>query len=369
MANISHCTSRESEIAERIVDRYRASLEEVGSPLALDEEIWEECERQARSAIADCYRALRSDGPQVRYSDDAEFVSLLLGARRALQDVPVAESVRASHLLISAVLDGLPALLEGIPADEVPSRLLHGVGVLHQSVGARVRAGFVGYDAFLLQDVGNINTLRRTALARDIHDRIGSNLSLALRCLELHELLNSGTPAAANGGPVADAKKALHAAFLIARDLVNGLRSGRPAADLASQLSEFADTAHPPGTDTAVAVNGDPSWVPDHHADEVFLVTRECMRNAFAHSGAKQIHAEINITPRHLQGAVRDDGVGIRVPLVPGQQGNGLASIRERVQNLGGTVVITGRPGVGTCVRFRIPLPPPGEPPRSRPTS
>ncbi|MEU6106594.1 sensor histidine kinase [Streptomyces flaveolus] len=330
----------------------------MGSPLVMDADIWEECERQARAAISDCCRALRGEDTEPQYSSDAEFVSLLLGARRALQDVPAAESVRASHLLVTAVLDSMPTMVEDLPGHLVTARLLHGVKVLHHSVGARVRAGFVGYDALLLQEVGNINAMRRKALARDIHDRIGSNLSLALRCLELHERLGIDGSASL-GAPVADAKEALHAAFTIAREVVNGLRSGRPAAELGTQLRSFSDAARPHGTDVSVAVNGDPNWVPDHHADEVFLITQECLRNAFAHSGAEQVHAEINITPRFIQGYVKDDGAGLPSPLPPTRRGNGLASIRERVKGLGGTVVLAGRPGVGTCVRFRIPLPPP----------
>ncbi|MGX1670451.1 sensor histidine kinase [Streptomyces sp. NPDC055400] len=347
---------KERQIADQVVSRYRSLLEEVASPLVMSEEIWEECQRQARSAVSDCYRALHSEESKLDYSSDAEFVSLLLGARRALQEVPVAESVRASHLLISAALERLPDMVSDLPDSEIASRLLSGVQVLHQSVGARVRAGFTGYDAFLLEDVGKINVSRRTELARDIHDRIGSNLSLALRCLELHERLDAESAPAAAAPSVANAKNALQAAFAVTRGLVSGLRAAEPSRGLKARLDDFAELARPGDTAVAIVVNGDPSWMSDACAEEVFLVTRECLRNAFTHAKAKRVQVDINVSPRRLQGYVRDDGVGLRTPLPPGQEGNGLASIRERVRQLEGDAVIAGRPGVGTCVRFSVPL-------------
>jgi signal transduction histidine kinase len=39
------------------------------------------------------------------------------------------------------------------------------------------------------------------------------------------------------------------------------------------------------------------------------------------------------------------------------RKGTGIGSMRERVELLGGTLQLTGRPGIGTEVEARIPLP------------
>jgi signal transduction histidine kinase len=58
---------------------------------------------------------------------------------------------------------------------------------------------------------------------------------------------------------------------------------------------------------------------------------------------------------RHVELAVRDDGTGFD----PAAQsaGSGLAHIRERVAELGGTVDIDSAPGHGAVVTVRMPAP------------
>ncbi len=49
-----------------------------------------------------------------------------------------------------------------------------------------------------------------------------------------------------------------------------------------------------------------------------------------------------------------DDGVGIAQPYV---SGIGITSMRSRVQAMGGTFEITPRPGGGTILSARVPVP------------
>jgi len=55
-----------------------------------------------------------------------------------------------------------------------------------------------------------------------------------------------------------------------------------------------------------------------------------------------------------LELAVTDDGVGIAQPYV---SGIGITSMRSRVQALGGRFELTPRPGGGTILSARVPVP------------
>ena len=54
---------------------------------------------------------------------------------------------------------------------------------------------------------------------------------------------------------------------------------------------------------------------------------------------------------------VQDDGVGIREEQAASSSAFGLIGIRERVQGLQGEMTIQGKPGKGTTLFVKIPLP------------
>jgi signal transduction histidine kinase len=55
---------------------------------------------------------------------------------------------------------------------------------------------------------------------------------------------------------------------------------------------------------------------------------------------------------------VCDNGVGITSGQVKDPRSIGLVGMRERAQAYGGTLEISGQPGIGTTVTMRIPLHP-----------
>jgi signal transduction histidine kinase len=57
----------------------------------------------------------------------------------------------------------------------------------------------------------------------------------------------------------------------------------------------------------------------------------------------------------HVELAVRDAGTGFD-PAAP-RAGSGLAHIRDRVAELGGTVDIASAPGCGAAITVRVPVP------------
>lgn len=87
-----------------------------------------------------------------------------------------------------------------------------------------------------------------------------------------------------------------------------------------------------------VAVNGNNRPLHPIVFEELSRIGKEALGNAFRHSMARSIEAELNYEPNELRMRVRDDGVGIEQHVL--KEGHrdrhlGLASMRERAKNIG----------------------------------
>jgi signal transduction histidine kinase len=89
-----------------------------------------------------------------------------------------------------------------------------------------------------------------------------------------------------------------------------------------------------------------------------YRTVSECVSNVRKHAQARSVHVVLRNGGDHLEGSVRDDGVGFR----PDRTGTsirehiGLEAMRERVLLAGGSVDVASAPGKGTTVRFTLPV-------------
>ena len=90
---------------------------------------------------------------------------------------------------------------------------------------------------------------------------------------------------------------------------------------------------------------------------EVYRVVQEAIVNAYRHSGAKDIQAEIEYRPGHLRIAVRDNGCGIDPQeLQWGRNGHwGLQGMREQADQIGARLRVSSRTALGTEVELCVP--------------
>jgi len=89
---------------------------------------------------------------------------------------------------------------------------------------------------------------------------------------------------------------------------------------------------------------------------QLFLVFKEALANVVRHSGASEVRLAIHINNRILQVLVADNGHGLRKTDPTSGGHEGVASMRRRVEKMGGTFEITGADGQGTTVKFSVPL-------------
>ena len=84
-----------------------------------------------------------------------------------------------------------------------------------------------------------------------------------------------------------------------------------------------------------------------------FRIAQEALTNAMRHADASEIDVSIEVRDQALHLQVSDDGRGFD----PDQaRGLGLLTMRERAQQLGGTLTIDTAPGNGTRVRAKLPM-------------
>jgi ligand-binding sensor domain-containing protein/signal transduction histidine kinase len=202
----------------------------------------------------------------------------------------------------------------------------------------------------------------RTRIARELHDTLlQSAHGLLLRFQTVSQLLPDR--------PM-EAKERLDNAidqtadFITeARDEVQGLRDSTiQGNDLALAISTLGQEL---GTDSAnhrpafrVAVEGEVRNLHPILRDEIYKIAAEALRNAFRHSQARQIEAEIRYDNEQFRLRVRDDGKGVD-PAILSSQGSkghyGLPGMRERAALIGGKLVVWSEVDAGTEVELRVP--------------
>jgi two-component system, NarL family, sensor histidine kinase UhpB len=93
----------------------------------------------------------------------------------------------------------------------------------------------------------------------------------------------------------------------------------------------------------------------------LFRVAQQALANVEQHAAARHVHLRLDRSGPWVVLDVDDDGCGFEpshVEVVPGHQGFGLTSMRERVQAIGGQLTIATQPGGGTRVQARVPAEP-----------
>ena len=88
---------------------------------------------------------------------------------------------------------------------------------------------------------------------------------------------------------------------------------------------------------------------------QIYRIAIEAVNNAARHSRARRCRVDIAVVDDELVLRVRDNGTGLPEKR---RAGVGLASMRERAEELGGRFDVNRAPEGGTVIRAVIPLAP-----------
>ena len=188
-------------------------------------------------------------------------------------------------------------------------------------------------------------------LSRELHDRVGQSMAVAIRMLELSQAYAATDPALS----VAKQAAGLHLARQALEELqgvVSASRRSAGVSSLTAGLRSFSRLVAPAGTTITVSCQGDESTISALIREELFLGLRECLANAVRHASADRISVVVTVSDDAVVGVVADDGRGTARLVGPD---HGLRLLAERMSLLGGTVALAGGEGRGTRVEIRMP--------------
>ena len=195
--------------------------------------------------------------------------------------------------------------------------------------------------------------LRSREIASTLHDELLPDLASV-------GLLIDTARRGADGEVLERARAILTKDITEIRTVLSSVAATLPPADDPEQL--FTELAmRLCGADQQVHVDVDSRCADTLGADAVVMLHRvagELLRNVVRHSRAQQVHLHLAVEPGPGGVAtltVTDDGVGFD-PLVPSDTGHiGLQLIRRVLDDVGGELAVSARPGEGSSVTVRVP--------------
>jgi signal transduction histidine kinase len=203
-------------------------------------------------------------------------------------------------------------------------------------------------DASLSAKILEAQDNERRRISRELHDSVGQSLTAAK--LALGKLKEKFTDADLDEvdrrvdealNEVRTASHLLHPASL---ELL-GLRS--------SILSYVQGYEQRTGIRTSVDIPDPLPKFDDVTRTALFRIIQECFTNVHKHAKASGITVRISFTPREFRLEVTDDGLGFRSDA---REGVGIRGMRERVRELGGTLLVESGENLGSSVIATIPL-------------
>lgn len=183
----------------------------------------------------------------------------------------------------------------------------------------------------------------RARIAREIHDNVGHQLTRASLQTEALRVVHANEPRIA--ADFADVKRTVDEALQLVRTSVHSLNDN--AVDLSVQLERIVEgTRSDGGPQIELEVLAE--HAPANVANCFAAVLREALSNAMRHACAQTVTVRCMEHPSFYQLIVTDDGAGGAQANGRGAaKGMGLASMRERIEALGGTFSAGPRAGAG----------------------
>lgn len=193
----------------------------------------------------------------------------------------------------------------------------------------------------------------RTALAREIHDGIQHFLVTMGSRLDLAQRLVGESPDRA-ARIIGEERLAARRAADELRYLVRRLRISEAHSDLAGALrTQITALAERWPFNLELEVPEQLPRLAPAAEHTLLRVIQESLTNAAKHAKASSVEVSLAHQDGLLTCTIRDDGDGFEPSGVPE---GGVAGLRERVKESGGSFMIESRPGAGTTVTATFPL-------------
>lgn len=331
----------------------------------------------------------RRDDPYAVLSELGRRLEGTLAPESALPAIveTVARTLRLPYAAISVAREPTPVIAAayGSPVDhrldlpliygaEEVGRLILGMPAGEDSFSGADRrlledlarqAGVAVYAARLTSDlrtsrehVVSAREEERRRLRRDLHDGLGPTLgSFGLQLGGVRNMLAAGDIHTADA-TVSELIDSVESTVAEVRRLVYALRP--PALDeygLAGAVRLYiAEQERLANGTLRIDLDAPDTFEPLPAAIEVavFRITQEALANVVHHAGASTCVIRLGVDADHLMLEIEDDGVGMPASR---RTGVGLVSMRERAEEVGGSLAMASGRNGGTRVTADLPLP------------
>ena len=200
----------------------------------------------------------------------------------------------------------------------------------------------------------------RRQLARELHDRVGQNLTALSISLDILKSQHASTDAGAARARIDDAAALLHSTADVIENVMAELRP--PMLDdygLAPALEWYANQfSLRTSIEVSVAIEGERQRFAPTVEIALFRIVQEALNNVAKHAHATSATITLRQSQSHLVLAVTDNGAGYDSTVNPNlrrRPGLGMVTMRERAEAIGGTFDIHAAPGRGTTVQVCVP--------------
>jgi signal transduction histidine kinase len=204
----------------------------------------------------------------------------------------------------------------------------------------------------LAREAGVVDERRR--MAREIHDTLAQGLTGIVTQLQAAEQVADDP---------ARWRRHVTAATRLARDSLTEARRSvhalRPASLEKGRLSEaLAGVAERwsglNGIPVQITTTGGLRPVQPEVEFALLRAAQEALANVARHAHATRVGLTVSYMDSEVALDVRDDGVGFN-PRLPERDGFGLVAMRQRIEDLAGTLQVESEPGSGTAISACVP--------------
>jgi signal transduction histidine kinase len=200
----------------------------------------------------------------------------------------------------------------------------------------------------------------RQRLAQEIHDTLAQGFTSIVMQLEAADLVLPEEQKAVRAR-LLQACETARRSLGEARRLVQALRpEPLEGATLPDAMVRVADHwKQETGTSITFSVTGAPSALPPEIEVSLLRLLQEGLANVSKHAQAHRVAVTLSYMEDQVALDIHDDGIGfdpLHLPPSSDQHGFGLQTMRERVSQLDGQMIIESSPGQGTTLAFQIPL-------------
>jgi two-component system sensor histidine kinase DegS len=259
-----------------------------------------------------------------------------------------AEQLQARKMNLKALAEWLRSFLD--VADRIPGLSGPGESLTTSSIGA---------DSVVMRII-DAQESERKRLARQMHDGPAQSLTnLILQAEIVEKSFDLGADQTRT--ELTSLKKAVNAAFEKTMDFVFEL-SPMMLDDLGAvptvrrYVEDFQEKS---GLTVTLDVVGEEQRMAPHVEVTIFRVIQALLHNVWQHANASHVQVTLNLQSSTIGITVEDDGSGFDVDealaTAKEKKSLGIATIKQRLEMLGGTIQFESSLGRGTKVTMKIP--------------